>query len=91
MVIWAEPAKKSLQQIYYFISEDSKYYAKEVVDKIISESERLSDFPKIGRKVPEIDNDNIRELLIYSYRLIYEIESDNINILALTAVRSLTK
>ena len=83
MVNWAEPAKKSLQQIYYFISEDSKYFAKEVVEKIISESERLIDFPKLGRKVPEINDDNVRELLIYSYRLIYEIGNDNINILAL--------
>jgi addiction module RelE/StbE family toxin len=83
LVIWSEPAKKSLQNIYYFIAEDSKFYAKEVVDKIVNESEKLDDFPKIGRIVPEIDEDNVRELIIYSYRMIYEINDDNINILAL--------
>jgi toxin ParE1/3/4 len=83
LVIWSEPAKKSLQQIYYFIAEDSKYFAKEVIEKIISDSEKLNDFPKLGKKVFEIDDDKIRELLIYSYRLIYEIEKNNINILAL--------
>jgi toxin ParE1/3/4 len=32
--------------------------------------------------VPEIDNPNIGELFVYSYRLIYEISSDGIEILA---------
>jgi toxin ParE1/3/4 len=63
LVIWSEPAKKSLQQIYYFIAEDSKYFAKEVIEKIISDSEKLNDFPKLGKKVFEIDDDKIRELL----------------------------
>ena len=56
MVNWSEPAKNSLKQIYNFISKDSNYYAKKVIDKIISESEKLNGFPKLGRTVPEIDD-----------------------------------
>jgi len=38
----------------------------------------LSQFPRSGRKVPEFDDDDIRELLAYSYRIIYRIEEDNV-------------
>ena len=83
MVNWSEPAKDSLKQIFNFISKDSNYYEKEVIDKIINESEKLNDFPKLRRAVPEINNENIRELIIYSYRLIYEVKPSEINILTL--------
>ena len=90
MVNWSNPAKKSLRQIYEYISQDSLYYAKEVTDKIVSETEKLIEFPKIGRIVPELDNGNIRELIIYSYRLIYEItEKADIYILAVIHGRQL--
>lgn len=36
----------------------------------------------MGRVVPEIGNPNIRELIIYSCRLIYEVSSNRIEILA---------
>ena len=37
----------------------------------------------MGRVVPEISNPSIRELLVYSYRLIYEISPNGIEILAI--------
>jgi len=37
----------------------------------------------MGRVVPEIGDVNIRELFLYSYRLIYELSSDKIEILAI--------
>jgi toxin ParE1/3/4 len=83
LVIWSEPAKKSLKSIFYFISEDSNYYAKEVVDTIVGKSDYLQEFPDIGRIVPELNTKNIRELIVYSYRLIYEIVGTDIHILAL--------
>jgi len=34
--------------------------------------------PRKGRKVPELNEDTVRELSLYSYRILYEIKSDNI-------------
>ncbi len=65
------------------MSADSIYYAKEVAEKIMSRTEYLKKFPEFGRIVPEIGNKNIRELIIYSYRLIYEISKNNIDILTI--------
>jgi plasmid stabilization system protein ParE len=42
----------------------------------------LARFPKSGRKVPEFDDESLRELIVYSYRIIYAVESDQITITA---------
>ncbi len=83
MVIWSNPAKNDLKKIYDYIARDSKYYAVKVSQEFIEKSERLAEFPKAGRIVPEIEYPNIRELIIYSYRLIYEISPNRIEILAI--------
>jgi len=83
VVIWAIPAKLDLKEIHDYIARDSKYYAQKVSQDIVDKSEKLKYFPEIGRIVPEINNPNIRELIIYSYRLIYEVISDGVQILAL--------
>lgn len=82
MVKWSRPARMDLKQIHDYIATDSRYYAKKVVQTIVEKTEELMDFPEIGRTVPEIDDPNIRELFVYSYRLIYEITADEIEILA---------
>jgi toxin ParE1/3/4 len=83
MVKWSVPAKNDLKQIHDYIAKDSKYYAQNVVQEIVAKSEKLTDFPEIGRSVPEISDQNIRELIVYSYRLIYEISETVIEILAI--------
>jgi toxin ParE1/3/4 len=83
VVRWTKPAKLDLRQIHDYIARDSKLYAKKVSFEIVEKSETLNSFPKSGRIVPEIEDPNIRELFIYSYRLIYEIFPNKIEILAL--------
>ena len=83
MVIWSLPAKKNLKQIYDYIAKDSKYYAKNVTQNIVEKTEQLSEFQEMGRVVPEIGDLNIRELIIYSYRVVYEISPRRIEILAI--------
>jgi toxin ParE1/3/4 len=83
MVKWTASAKGDLRKIHEYIAKDSKYYAKRVTDDIIAKTEKLNDFPEMGRTVPELQETNIRELIIYSYRLLYEIKPKKIEILAL--------
>jgi len=42
----------------------------------------LDQFPRSGRKVPEFDDENIRELIAYSYRIIYLVEESEVLIAA---------
>jgi len=83
MVKWSIPAKNDLKQIHDYIANDSKYYAQNVIQEIVSKTETLTEFPKIGRIVPEISDQSIRELIVYSYRLIYEISVAGVEILAI--------
>jgi toxin ParE1/3/4 len=80
-VIWSQESLDDLNSIAEYISRDSLYYAQQVVEHILERSEGLIDQPKIGRKVPELNDPNVRECFVYSNRLIYEINTD-IQILA---------
>lgn len=55
-------------------------YAKRVIQDITDKVDVLSEFPRIGRMVPEIGEENVREIGIYSFRIIYELAGDNIYI-----------
>lgn len=83
MVKWSKPAKIDLKQIHDYIARDSKFYAQKVSLEIVEKSEKLKSFPEVGRIVPETGDPNIRELLIYSYRLIYEVFPNKVEVLAL--------
>ncbi len=73
MVKWSDHAKADLRHIHDFIAEDSKHYAKKVTQDIVDKTLRLSELPQIGKVVPEIGDPAIRELHIYSYRVMYEV------------------
>ena len=83
MVKWSIPAKNDLKQVHDYIAKDSKYYAQKVVQEIVAKTETLIDFPEIGCVVAEISDQGIRELIVYSYRLVYEISKTEIDILAI--------
>lgn len=81
-VVWSPAALEDVDSIAAFISRDSSHYAAAVVRRILSVTRQLSEFPHSGRIVPELDDQSIRELLVYSYRLIYEIRQDIITVAA---------
>lgn len=83
MVEWSIPAKQDLKQIHDYIARDSNFYANKVAEEIVEKSEILNDNPEIGRIVPELSDKKIRQILIYSYRLIYEYIESKVVILAL--------
>ena len=83
MVRWSVPARNDLRQIYQYIARDSRYYARVVVDKIVTSTEKLERFPDIGRVVPEIGDENVKELFAYSYGILYEVTPDGIEVLAI--------
>jgi len=78
---WTEPAILDLDGIRNYIARDSEYYASRFVGKIVEAVEKLEEFPEIGRRVPEAEEENIRELLFRNYRIIYRVETERILIL----------
>lgn len=81
-VRWSFEAIEDLDAIAEYIARDSEFYARAVVAEMLSVSRYIGEYPLIGRTVPEIANENIRERFVYSYRLIYRIESEILLIVA---------
>ncbi len=79
---WSPEAVEDLESIAEYIERDSSFYAQSVVSKILEASRDIKEFPLIGRSVPEIGDENIRERFIYSYRLVYQIRQQKILIVA---------
>jgi len=72
-LIWTDPSIADLRAIRDYIGRDSDYYAADLVEQLVLSVERLLQFPKLGRVVPETQDENIRELVQQSYRIIYRI------------------
>lgn len=64
-----------------YIARDSPHYARLFTERLVESVEKLSDFPRIGRRVPEADRDDVRELIFHAYRIIYLIEAEGVTIL----------
>ena len=66
MVIRSDAARADLRSIHDFIAPDCRYYAKKVVQDIVAKTDILNKLPRMGGVVPELGNENIRELSLYS-------------------------
>lgn len=85
-----EYAIDDLYEIYHYISKDSLYYANLTIRKIEQTINRLSYFPYIGRKIPELNKEDFLEIIYKNYRIMYKVESDN-KILVLRILHSARK
>ena len=88
-IVWTRAATDDLRRLEEYIATDSIFYARFFVEKILSMTRNLEIFPRCGRMVPEVDTDEIRELIAPPYRIIYQIQSNRIRIL--TVVHSSRK
>jgi toxin ParE1/3/4 len=80
-ISWSPLALQRVQEIADYIALDSKKAALKWVDTIFGRVEILETGPHIGRKVREINQPDIRELIFGNYRIIYRILKNQISIL----------
>jgi plasmid stabilization system protein ParE len=81
-VHWTDTAESQLDSIYNYIAQNSASYALRTIDKITARSKQIAAFPLSGRKVPEYDLDQIREVFSGPFRIIYYIKPDQIDVIA---------
>jgi plasmid stabilization system protein ParE len=82
VVKWTDHALGQLRHIHDYIAQDSPLYAKRVAEELVSKTIGLDKLPHLGRKVPELSDETVRELSLYSYRILYEIKTTHIEVLA---------
>lgn len=82
-IIWSPLAIDRASEITEYIARDKPSAAEKWVNTIFSKVEQLRSSPEIGRIVPEIRNEQFRELIYGNYRIIYRIEKKQISILTI--------
>jgi addiction module RelE/StbE family toxin len=84
-VQWAEAAVRDLEELISYIAADSPLNAERILDKLEKRAQTLESTPVRGRVVPELAHFGIRnwrELIVKPYRIIYRIDEDTVNVLA---------
>ena len=82
IVVWTQNAQRELRAVYDHIAANSPRYAQGVVDRITCKSDLLSQFPLIGAEVQEYRDPSIREMIEYSYRIIYRVSTVRIEVVS---------
>jgi plasmid stabilization system protein ParE len=88
-VVFTAHAVSRLRQILAFIAADSPANAVSMVERIIARAETLDTQSFRGRRVPEFQQDNVREIREPPYRIIYRVTADVVQVLTIMHERQL--
>ena len=75
-VILAPRAIGDLERIVRYIAPHNPPAAERFGHALIGKTKLLAQFPELGRKVPEMDDPRIRELIFKSYRIVYRVDHE---------------
>jgi len=76
-IIISKEDHKDIQEIFLYIVKDSLKYAKETINNIYKQIDKLEKFPYIGRYVSYPNNIKCRKLIYKSYRIVYSVSEEN--------------
>jgi len=82
-ISWTEQALEDLEAICLFIARDAPRYAAVFTDQVFVAVDRLQKFPLSGRVVPELEREEIREIIFKNYRIIYRVHREEVEILTI--------
>jgi toxin ParE1/3/4 len=88
-VVWSPLALDRLRETAAAIARDKPMAARRWAASVFDVVETLSDSPRRGRVVPEIGQENLRELLLNNYRIVYQVASESIYVLTIRHGRRL--
>lgn len=75
---WSVRAMRDLEQIATYIARDNPGAARRWVRKLRDAAERASQVPLAARVVPEVQRDDVREVFVRSYRIVYGVREHHI-------------
>ncbi len=80
-ISWSEPALSDLNEIAEYIALDKENAAKKLVRQVFSATDRLKQFPESGRKPPELETIEYREIIVGPCRIFYRNKQNQVYIL----------
>ena len=75
-VVLTTEALERVAEIEARVAERNPQAAAKLATKFLARARTLETFPRMGRKVPELDVDEIRELIEGYSRIVYRIRSE---------------
>ena len=84
---WSLLAAEDLENICLYIEKDSERYARIIAQEIVGMADLIPTFPYSGRMVPKYNSEFIREKMIKSYRVIYRIHGEYIEVVRILQQR----
>ena len=75
-VIWTPEVFRNLDSIGDYMLEVAPAFAGPLLQRLYDAVAPLEDYPRLGRAVPGFDRDDLRELIIDNYRIVYEIKGE---------------
>jgi addiction module RelE/StbE family toxin len=82
LIRWSARAMRDLDQIAMYIARDNPKAAREWIAKLRKTAENAARIPLAARIVPEIQRDDVREVFLRSYRIVYGVRDDHIFVLS---------
>lgn len=73
-IIWDDAAIYELGQIVRYIAKDNQIAAESTGRKLLQKVEILGSFPRIGKVFSKLNRDDVREMPVPPYRVIYHIK-----------------
>ena len=70
-------AEKDLDAVLAYYDEVAPDFSEVFESNLLAKLRLLEDFPRMGRRVPEIGDDALREVIYRSYRVIYHVDADD--------------
>jgi plasmid stabilization system protein ParE len=80
-VIWSPLAIERAYEEARYIAEDKPEAALRWLDGLFKATDRLEKFPRSGRRVTEFPNEEFREVIYRSHRVIYSLGKSGVSIL----------
>jgi plasmid stabilization system protein ParE len=80
-LVWTDRALDDLEEIDAYIAADDPIAAERWVEGLLIAAQRAGELPMSGRQVPELGREDVREILRRSYRIVYRILDDRVQVL----------
>jgi plasmid stabilization system protein ParE len=81
-LFWSTNALNDLVRLGEYISNDNAGAANRFVSRLWNRAKTIKNHPRLGRKVPETDREDIRELIEGNHRIIYIVADKAITVIA---------
>ncbi|MBN9414594.1 hypothetical protein ABS71_03030 [bacterium SCN 62-11] len=78
---WQAQAAEDLDEIYEYIALENPKQAAKVARQLYYAARAVCDNPWLGRQIPELEQENVRERIVGRYRIAYLVKPQEVVIL----------